>query len=171
MMGEGGRTPRSSITSAAAVVVVEIAVVAAAGVAAVIVVAGVSPGSGRVDGLHRDLGSGLSRGVEDLSPGVVFGPELHCGLHGDLGLLGKAVAAVGWRRAAVAGGRRAIGGGRGVVGRKRTVAAPVRPVQVCMRFNLDHTIGTRATERTEKRKVLDFKGSVILKLKLLQNHA
>lgn len=146
MMGEGGRTPRSTITSATAVAVVEIAVVAG-----VIVVAGVSPGSGHVDGLHRDLGSGLGRGVEDLSPGVVLGPELHRGLHGDLGLLGKAVAAVGRRRAAVAGGRRAIGGGRGVVGRKRAVAAPVRPVQVCMRFNLDHTIGTRATETTEKR--------------------
>lgn len=113
MMGEGGRTSRSPITSGPTVVVVEIAVIAAAapaaaGVAAVIVVVGVAPSWRWVDGLHRDLGSGLGCGVEGLSPGVVLCPELHRGLHGDLGLLGKAVAAVGGRGAAVARGRRAI---------------------------------------------------------------
>lgn len=114
VMGEGGRTSRSPITSGSAVVVVaEIAVAAAAapataGVAAVIVVVRVAPSRSRVDGLHGDLGSGLGRGVEGLSPGVILCPELHRGLHGDLGLLGKAVAAVGRRGAAVAWGRRTI---------------------------------------------------------------
>lgn len=113
MMGEGGGTPRSTIASAPTVVVVEIAVTAAAapataGVAAVIVVVRVAPSRSWVDGLHRDLGSGLGRGVEGLGPGVVLCPELHGGLHGDLGLLGKAMAAVGGRGAAVAWGRRAI---------------------------------------------------------------
>lgn len=113
VMGEGGRASRSPITSAPAVVVVEIAVIAAAasaaaGVAAVIVAVGVAPRRCWVDGLHRDLGSGLGGGVEGLSAGVVLCPQLHCGLHGDLGLLGKAVAAVGGRGAAVARGRRAI---------------------------------------------------------------
>lgn len=114
-MGEGGRTSRSAVTSApaAVVVVVVIAVIAAAapaaaGVAAVIVVVGVAPRRSWVHGLHGDLGPGLSRGVEGLSPGVVLRPELHCGLHGNLGLLGKAVAAVGGRGAAVARRRRAI---------------------------------------------------------------
>lgn len=99
MMGEGGRTSRSPITPTPTVVVIEIAMIAAAapataGVAVVIVIVGVAPGRSRVDGLHGDLGSGLSCGVEGLSPGVVLCPELHCGLHGDLGLLGKAMAAV-----------------------------------------------------------------------------
>lgn len=110
MMGEGGRTSRCPITSAPTVVVVEIAAIAAAapaaaGVAAVIVVIRVAPGWSWVDGLHRDLGSGLSCGVESLRPGVVLCPELHGGLHGDLGLLGKAMAAIGGRGAAVAWGR------------------------------------------------------------------
>lgn len=117
MVGEGGRTSRSPISSATTVVVVvvvEIAVIAAAaapaaaGVAAVIVVVGVAPSRSCVDGLHRDLGSGFGCGVEGLSPGVVLCPELNCRLHGDLGLLGEAMAAVRRRRAAVAWGRCAI---------------------------------------------------------------
>lgn len=112
-MGEGGRASRSPISSATTVVVVvEIAMIAAvvvtAGVAAVIFVVGVAPRRRCVDGLHRDLGAGLGCGVESLSPGVILCPELYRGLHGDLGLLGKAMAAVGWRGAAVAWGRRAI---------------------------------------------------------------
>lgn len=149
MVGEGGGTPRPPIASAAAVVVVEVAVIAAAapaaaGVAAVIVVAGVAPARSGVHGLHGDLGPGLGRGVEGLGPGVVLGPELHGGLHSDLGLLGKAVAAVGGRGAAIARGRRAIRGRRGAIGWGRAVAAPVCPIQVRVRLDLDHTIGTWA---------------------------
>lgn len=149
MMGEAGRTSRSPVASAPAVVVVEIAVIAA--VAAVIVVVRVAPSWSWVHGLHRDLGSRLGRGVEGLSPGVVLCPELHCGLHGDLGLLGKAVAAVGGRGAAVARGRRAVRGRRGAVGWGRAVAAPVRAVQVRVRLDLDHTVGTW----TEETKTMD----------------
>lgn len=113
MVGEGGRALGSSVASAAAgsvvVVDVDVAVAAAAGVVVATGSGGVAPGGRGVDGLHRDLRPGLGRGVEDLGPGVVLGPQLHRGLHGDLGLLGKAVAAVGWRGAAVAGGRRAVG--------------------------------------------------------------
>ncbi|TNN64528.1 hypothetical protein EYF80_025276 [Liparis tanakae] len=125
VMGKGGRTSRSPVPSAPAVVVVVVVIVAAA----VIVIA---PRRSRVHGLHRDLGCGLGRGVEDLSPGVVLRPELHRGLHGDLGLLGEAVAAVGGRGAAVARGRRAVGGRRGAVGGGGAVGTPVRPVQRSM---------------------------------------
>lgn len=39
-----------------------------------------------------------------------------------------------------------------MIGRGRTVATPVRPIQVCMRLDLDHTIGTRAEEiKTEEK--------------------
>lgn len=113
MMGEVGRTSRSPIASHATVVVVEIAVIAAAtpataGIAAVIVVVRVASSRSWVDGLHRDLGSGLSCSVEGLSSGVILRPELHRRLHGDLGLLSKAMAAVGGRGAAVARRRSAI---------------------------------------------------------------
>lgn len=85
------------------------AVHAAAHVVVVVVIAvEVAPVRSWVDGLYRDLGSGLGCGVKGLSPGIVFCPELHSGLHGDLGLLGKAVATVGGRGAAVAWGRRVI---------------------------------------------------------------
>lgn len=57
---------------------------------------------GHGDGLHRDLGARLSSGVVHVRVGVVLCAELHCGLHGDLGFMGEAVAAVrGW--GAVAG--------------------------------------------------------------------
>lgn len=113
MMGEAGRTSRSTVTPAPTVVVVEVAMIAAAapassGVAAVIVIVRVAPGRSGVDGLHRNLGSGLSCGVKGLSSGVILCPELHSGLHGDLRLLRKAMAAVGRRGAAVAWGRSAI---------------------------------------------------------------
>lgn len=113
MMGEAGRTSRCPITLHATVVVVEIAVIAAAaprttGIAAVIIIVRVASSWSWVHRLHRDLGSGLSCGVEGLSSGVVLCPELHCGLHSDLGLLSKAMAAVGGRGAAVARGRSAI---------------------------------------------------------------
>lgn len=76
MMGEGGRTSRSPVASAPTVVVVEIAAgaPASAGVAAVIVIIRVASSRSWVDGLHRDLGSGLGCGVEGLSPGVVLCP-------------------------------------------------------------------------------------------------
>lgn len=119
---------------------------ATTGVAAVIVIVRVAPSWSWIDGLHRDLGSGLSCGVKGLSPGVVLCPELHCGLHGDLGLLGKAMAAVGGRGAAVAWGRRAIRGRWGAIGWGRAVATPICPIQVRMRLDLDHTIGTWADE-------------------------
>lgn len=95
MMGVGGGTSRSHI-SPTTVIVVEIVMIAAAtaAVAAVKVI-------GRIDGLHRDLGPGLGCGVEGLCPWVILGSELNSRLHGDLGLLGKAVAAVGWRGTAV----------------------------------------------------------------------
>lgn len=108
MTGENSRTSGSHIslaTIAAAVAVVEIVVIVAAapaGIAAVIVTARIVPSGSCVNGLHRDLGSGLGRGVEGLRPGVILGPELNCRLHGDLGLLCEAMAAVGWRGAAVA---------------------------------------------------------------------
>lgn len=140
MMGKGGRTPRSPVPSAPAAVVV---------VAAAVIV--IAPRRSWVHGLHRDLGSGLGRRVEDLSPGVVLRPELHRGLHGDLGLLGKAVAAVGGRGAAVARGRRAVGGRRGTIGGGGAVGTPVRPVQVRVGLDLDHTIGTRA--KRDKRRM------------------
>lgn len=106
MMGKGGRTSRPPISSAPAVVVVEVAVIATT--AAVKVVVRVAPSRSGVHRLHRDLGSGLSCGVKGLSPGIVLCPELHRGLHGDLSLLGKAMAAVGGRGAAVTWGRCAI---------------------------------------------------------------
>lgn len=153
-MGEGGRTPRSAINpdaAAVAVVVAAIGACAAAGVAAVIVVAGIAPGWSGADGLHGDLRSGLSCGVEGLRSGVVLGPELNRRLHGDLCLLGKAVAAVGWRGAAVARRRCVVRGRRGVIGRGRTEVAPIRPIQVCMRLDLDHAIGTWAEEKAEDK--------------------
>lgn len=90
----------------------------------VIVVARVAPAWGRVDGLHGDLRPGFGRGVESLRAGVVLGPELHGGLHGDLRLLGKAVAAVGGRRA-VAWRRRVVRGEPRAVGWRSAVATPV----------------------------------------------
>lgn len=130
MMGEAGRTSRCPITSHATVVVVEVAAAApgATGTAAVIVIVGVASSWSRVHRLHGDLGSRLSCGVEGLSSGVILRPELHCGLHGDLGLLGKAMAAVGGRGAAVARWRSAIRRRRGAIGWRRTVAAPISPI-------------------------------------------
>lgn len=112
-MRERGGASSSPITSAV-IVVAQIPVIAAtavhatADVVVVEVVAMVAPRRSWVDGLHGDLGSGLSCCVEGLSPGVILCPELHGGLHGDLGLLGEAVAAVRGRGAAVARGRRVI---------------------------------------------------------------
>lgn len=45
---------------------------------------------------------GLGCGVVGLCSGVVLGAQLYSGLHGDLGVLGEAVAAVGGRRAVAA---------------------------------------------------------------------
>lgn len=119
MMGEGSGASGFSVTSAAAVaaaviVVAEIAMIAGAAVhatagsgvaAAVVLIVRVDPGRSRVHGLHRDLGSGLGCCVEGLGPGIIFCPELHCGLHSNLGLLGKAMTRVGRRRAVVVWGR------------------------------------------------------------------
>lgn len=143
MMGVGGGTLRSHI-SPTAVIVVEIVMIAAAGIAAVKVI-------GRIDGLHGDLGPGLGCGVEGLCPWVVLGSELNSGLHGDLGLLGKAVAAVGWRGTAVTRWRRVVGWWGSVIGWGRTVTTPIRPVHVHMWLHLDHVIGTWAEDRTQRR--------------------
>lgn len=148
VVGEGGRALGSSVASAAtarSVVVVGVA----GGVAVAAGSAGVAPRGRSVDGLHRDLRPGLGCGVEDLGSGVVLGPQLHRGLHGDLGLLREAVAAVGRRGAAVAGGRRAVGRGGRVVGGQRAVAAGVGPVQVGVRFDLDHAVGAGAAKKVE----------------------
>lgn len=121
-MGEKRGASRSPITSATIDVVAQISMIAAAAVHVIVdvvvivkVIAIVAPTRSWVDWLHRDLGSGLSCGVESLSPRVILCPELHGGLHGYLGLLGKAVAIVGGRRAAVAWGRRVVRGRRGVI--------------------------------------------------------
>ena len=75
------------------------------------------------DGLHRDLGEWLSGRVVHMCVGVVLCAELHRGLHGDLCLVGEAVAAVwGW------------GAGAGAV------------VSLCvgLRFDLNHSADTGA---------------------------
>lgn len=143
MMGEGCGATRPCVTTVTGVVIVQVPIPSAA----VIVIGGVAPGWGRVNGLYGDLGPGLGGGVKGLSPGVVLGPELHRGLHGDLGLLCEAVAAVGGRGTAVPGGRCTIRGRRGPVGGGWAVAAAVRTVQVGLRLDLDHTVGTGAEER------------------------
>ena len=47
------------------------------------------------DGLHADLGAWLGSGVVHVLVGVILCAKLHRGLHGDLGFMGEAVAAVG----------------------------------------------------------------------------
>lgn len=150
MVGVGGGAPRAHIRPAA-VVVVEIVVIVAAAAAAAAASAGIAAVEfvGRIDGLHGDLGPGLGRGVEGLRPRVVLGSELNGRLHGDLCLLGKAVAAVGWRGAAVARWGSVVRRRGGVIGWGRAVTAPVCPVHVQMRLDLDHVIGTGAEEREE----------------------
>lgn len=145
MMGAGGGTLRSQI-SPTTVIVVDIVMVAAAtaGIAAVKVIA-------RIDGLHGDLGPGLSCGVEGLCPWVVLGSELNSRLHGDLGLLGKAVAAVGWRGTAVTRWGSVVRWRGSVIGRGRAVTTPIRPIHVHMWLHLDHVIGTWAEDRIQKR--------------------
>lgn len=144
MMGVGGGTSRSHI-SPTTVVVVEIVMIAAAtaGIAAVKVI-------GRIDGLHGDLGPGLGCGVEGLRPWVVLGSELNSRLHGDLGLLGKAVAAVGWGGTAVTRWGSVVRWRGSVIGRGRAVTTPVRPVHVQMWLDLDHVIGTWAEDRIQR---------------------
>lgn len=153
VVGVSGRALGSSVASATAathsVVVVDVS--AATSVVLATSRGGVAPGGRSVDGLHRDLRPGLGGGVEDLSSGVVLCPQLHRGLHGDLGLLGEAVAAVGRRGAAVAGGWCAVGRGGRVVGGQRAVAAGVSPVQVGVRLDLDHPVGAGAAEKSESK--------------------
>lgn len=144
MMGVGGGTLRAHV-SPATVVVVEIVVVAAGGGIAAVKV------TGGIDGLHGDLGPGLGCGVEGLCPGVVLGSELNSRLHGDLGLLGKAVAAVGRRGAAVTGWGGVVRWWGSTIGWGRAVTAPIRPIRVHMRLHLDDVIGTRAGDRTRRR--------------------
>ena len=86
------------------------------------------------EGLHVDLRVWLGRGVVGLRARVVLGAQLHGGAHGDLRLLGEAVAAVGRRHAA----KRA---------RRRAVAAAVRAVHVGLGLDLDHPVGTRTVGR------------------------
>lgn len=145
MMGVGGGTLRSHI-SPTAVVVVEIVMIAAAsaGIAAIKVI-------GRIDGLHGDLGPGLGGGVEGLRPWVVLGSELNSRLHGDLGLLGKAVAAVGWRGTAVSRWGSVVRWRGSVIGWGRAVTTAIRPVHVHMWLDLDHMIGTGAEDRVQRR--------------------
>lgn len=73
----------------------------------VIVVIAVGVG---LEGLDGDVGLRLGCGVVGLRSGVVLGAQLYGGLHGDLGVLGEAVAAVGGWRAVAAG----VSGGVGV---------------------------------------------------------
>lgn len=166
VLGKSGRTARSSRAAVSGVVVVQVSMCAAVSAAAVIFIISVASGWGGVNGLDRYLGPGLSGGVEGLRAGVVLRPELHGGLHGDLRLLGEAVAAVGGRGAAVPGGRRAIRGRGGSVGGRGAVAAAVRPVQVRLRLHLDHTIGTRAAERKQRWK--NVKAQTAVKVKRSQ---
>lgn len=153
MVGVGGGAPRAHIRPAAVVVVEIVVIVAAAAAAATSASASAGIAAvefvGRIDGLHGDLGPGLGRGVEGLRPRVVLGSELNGGLHGDLGLLGKAVAAVGWRGAAVARWGSVVRRRGGVIGWGRAVTTPVCPVHVQMWLDLDHVIGTGAEERGE----------------------
>lgn len=144
MMGVGGGTSRSYI-SPTPVIVVEIIVIAAAtaSIAAVKVI-------GRIDGLHGDLGRGLGRGVEGLCPRVVLGSELNGRLHGDLGLLGKAVAAVGRRGAAVTRWGSVVRRRGSVIRRGRAVTTPICSIHVHMWLDLDHVIGTWAEDRTQR---------------------
>lgn len=117
-MREKRGTSRSPITSAtvvAALITMIAAVHIIVDVVIIKVIATVASSRSWVYRLHRDLGSGLSCGVEGLSPRVILCPELHGGLHGYLGLLGKAVATVGGRRAAVAWRWRVIRGRRGAI--------------------------------------------------------
>lgn len=86
------------------------------------------------EGLHVDLRVWLGRGVVGLRARVVLGAQLHGGAHGDLRLLGEAVAAVGRRHAA----KRA---------RRRAVAAAVRAVHVGLGLDLDNPVGTRTVGR------------------------
>lgn len=152
MVGVGGGAPRPHVRPAAVVVVEIVVIVAAAAAAAAAASAGIAAVEfvGRIDGLHGDLGPGLGRGVEGLRPGVVLGPELNGRLHGDLGLLGKAVAAVGRRGAAVARWGSVVRRRGGVIGWGRAVTTPVCPVHVQMRLDLDHVIGTGAEERIQR---------------------
>lgn len=145
MMGVSGGTPRSHV-SPTPVIVIEIVVIAAASasIAAVKVI-------GRVDGLHRDLGRGLGRCVEGLCPWVILGSELNGRLHGDLGLLGKAVAAVGRRGAAVTWWGSVVRRRGSVIGRGRAVTTPIRPIHIHMWLDLDHVIGTWAENRIQRR--------------------
>ena len=144
VVGEGGGTTAGPVAMATAVViVVEVfVVVTAVPAAAVVVTAGVGPGGegalgGWVDGLDGDLGAGLGGGVEGLGARVVLGAQLHGGLHGDLGLLGETVAAVGWRRGDVGGRGGAVGRGWAVT------AGPLGPaLQVGLGVDLDHPVGT-----------------------------
>lgn len=79
-MGEAIRTSRPSIAPTSTVVAVEISIVAAAAapasahVAVIVVVIRIAPSGSWVHGLYGDLGSGLSCGIEGLSPRVVLGP-------------------------------------------------------------------------------------------------
>lgn len=154
MMGVSGGTPRSHVCPTP-VIVIEIVVIAAASasIAAVKV-------TGRVDGLHRDLGRGLGCCVEGLCPWVVLGSELNGRLHGDLGLLGKAVAAVGRRGAAVTWWRSVVRRRGSVIGLGRAVSTPIRTIHIHMWLDLDHVIGTWAEDRIKKETVCDVQNLV-----------
>lgn len=141
-MSEGRGACGAPITSAVVTEVAATAVHAASAdvvVVIVIVTTVVAPRLNRAYRLHRDLRPGFSRGVEGLGAGVIFCPELHCGLHGDLGLLGKAAAAV-------ARGRRVIGRRRRAIRWRRAVLSCICSVQIRLRFYLNHSIGTWAGE-------------------------
>lgn len=78
---------------------------------------------GHGDGLHGDLGARLGSGVVHVRVGVILCAKLHRRLHGDLGFVGKAVAAVG---------------GRGAV------AGVIVSLCVGLGFNLNHSADTGA---------------------------
>lgn len=81
-------------------------------------------------GLDGNVRMRLGRCVVSLRSGVVLGTQLYSGLHGDVGVLGETVAAVGGWRAVAAG----VSGGVGI---RR------------LRLQLNHPVCAGAKEKRE----------------------
>lgn len=75
------------------------------------------------DGLHRDLGARLGGRVVHVCVGVILRAKLHRRLHGDLCLMGEAMAAIGGWRAG---------------------AGAIVSLRVDLGFHLDHSADTGA---------------------------
>lgn len=98
----------------------------------VIVVIAVGVG---LEGLDGDVRMRLGRGVVGLRSGVVLRAQLYGGLHGDLGVLGETVAAVGGWRAVAAGVSRGVGVRR-------------------LRLQLNHPVCAGAKNKTTINKII-----------------